>query len=311
MPKFLGHPSIGKHLSRGVPVLLRPAAQRALLILLMLLSATTAAARELLAVGTYSEKIFIQDGDGRYAGLGVDIIRLVARNNGDTVHFAMYPWPRAVAMVAHGQADILIGPYKTAQRETLLAYTRQPFYQDQIRLYALDGALGRRQPAAVRLALLNGRDYGEDFARATGTMPVIVTNDVDNALRMLAIQRVDLFAVSRRNAEPAIARMGWAARLKPVAQLPQQHDGYFAFSNQPQADALRRDFETAFNRLIKNGMVRQLVKRYGITPSEKMPGPCGSMRAAAHTPVPDSDKKTLFSPLIGLNKATPSNEFNL
>jgi len=248
------------------------AAKRVLLIFLIALPA--AAARDLLAVGTHSEGVFVQGDDGRYAGLGADLLRLAARANGDTVHFAMYPWARALAMVVHGQADILIGPYKTARRETLMAYSRRPFYQDQIAVYALEGAPGSgRRPSTVRLALLNGRDYGADFERAAVGMPVIVTNDVDHALRMLAMQRVELFAASRRNAEPAIGRLGRSARIKPVAQLPQRHDGYFAYSKQPQADQLRTDFDAAFATLKKNGTIYRLARQYEVAIPDAIQAP--------------------------------------
>lgn len=77
-------------------------------------------ASEVLAVGTEFAYVFEQTPDGKFVGLGADIVRALAKQNGDTVRFEIYPWSRAQWMVENDQAQILIGPYKTPQREANL-----------------------------------------------------------------------------------------------------------------------------------------------------------------------------------------------
>src|SRR5450830_38984 len=92
-------------------------------------------ARELLAVGAQFEHVFEVQANGDYTGLGAELLRLMAARTGNTVRFRLVPWARAQAMLAQGQADILIGPYKSPERMASMVFSAQPFYQDQIVFY--------------------------------------------------------------------------------------------------------------------------------------------------------------------------------
>ena len=59
-----------------------------------------ARADERLAVGAEFSRVFEQAPDGQWSGLGVDVVRALALQAGDTVRFKIVPWPRAQAMEA-------------------------------------------------------------------------------------------------------------------------------------------------------------------------------------------------------------------
>ena len=49
--------------------------------------------------------------------------------------------PRAQAMVEAGLADILVGPYRTPERERRFAFAARPFYRDHMVFTALGDAV--------------------------------------------------------------------------------------------------------------------------------------------------------------------------
>lgn len=108
-------------------------------LFLFLVLATAAQARELRVAGTHFAHVFELAPNGEYIGLGADLIREISKRTGDTVRFAIYPWVRAQALVEHGKADILVGPYKTPEREARFAFSERAFYQDRMLFYVRTG----------------------------------------------------------------------------------------------------------------------------------------------------------------------------
>jgi polar amino acid transport system substrate-binding protein len=249
-------------------------AGRRLLTLALLWSALAAPlqaqARELLAVGAQFERVFEYQESGEYGGLGAELLRLMAARTGHTVRFRMVPWARAQAMLVQGQADILIGPYKTPERIASMAFSDKPFYQDQMVFYTRqDASFGWDGDYAVlknrRVVLLNGWAYGADWERVRPGLQVSVANNVENGLKMLVHNHVDVFVSNRRNTDPVIARLGYGRQVKPLPKIIEIQNGYFAFPRSPTFDKLRLQFDQEFNNLIETGELKRLGKRYDVT----------------------------------------------
>jgi polar amino acid transport system substrate-binding protein len=249
-------------------------AGRRLLTLALLWSALAALlqaqARELLAVGAQFERVFEYQESGEYGGLGAELLRLMAARTGHTVRFRMVPWARAQAMLVQGQADILIGPYKTPERIASMAFSDKPFYQDQMVFYTRqDASFGWDGDYAVlknrRVVLLNGWAYGADWERVRPGLQVSVANNVENGLKMLVHNHVDVFVSNRRNTDPVIARLGYGRQVKPLPRVIEIQNGYFAFPRSPTFDKLRLQFDQEFNSLIETGELKRLGKRYDVT----------------------------------------------
>ncbi|CDG82957.1 substrate-binding periplasmic protein [Janthinobacterium agaricidamnosum] len=249
-----------------------PLKLRCLLAALSLAACWPLQAREWQVAGTHFERIYQLDKDGDYTGMGPDIIRQVAAQLGDTVSFKIYPWARAQALVAQGKADILVGPYKSARRQARMAFSERPFYQDQMVLYArADSGFAWNGDyaslAGKRIVVLNGWLYGEAFEHATSSngARISIANTVENGLKMLMYNHVDVFASNHRNTEPVIAHLGYGARIAPLAGVIEVQNGYFAFPKRPSSDALRLRFDQAFNALADSGELKKLGRRYEVT----------------------------------------------
>jgi len=229
-----------------------------------------ATARELLAVGAQFERIFDYQASGEYTGLGAELVRYLASRTGNTVRFRMVPWARAQAMLVQGQADILIGPYKTPDRLVSMAFSERPFYQDQIVFYARQdtGFAWEGDYSALknrRLVMLNGWAYGSDWQRARQGLQISVANTVESGLKMLVHNHVDLFITNRRNTDPVINRLGYEGQVRPLARIIDSQSGYFAFPRSPEFDRLRLQFDQELNSLIDSGELKKLGRRYDVT----------------------------------------------
>lgn len=237
----------------------------------MLLCAPTvlAQARELLVVGAHFERVFEVSRDGAFMGIGPEIVRAVAQRMGYKVRFAIYPWARAQAMVVQGAADILVGPYKSPERLATMVFSERAFYQDDMVFYARAGA-GRAwggDYAALketRMVIMNGWAYGDEFERARPRLNISVTNGVENGLKMLASQHVDLFASNRRNTEPVMARLNLGASVVPLPKVIEIQRGYFAFPKRPESDKLRAQFDQVFNALVDSGELKRLGRQMDV-----------------------------------------------
>jgi len=226
-------------------------------------------ARELLAIGAHFERVFERGQEGEIIGLGPEIVRALAQRTGHTVRFELYPWARAQALIAQGKADILIGPYKTPERQQTMVFSRLPFYQDQMVFYARadanaswNGDLGTL--GEQRIVVLNGWAYGYAFDQARPQLRLSIANSVDSGLKMLVHQHVHLFASNRRNTEPVLGRLGLAGQITMLPKVIDVQDGYFAFPREPQFDTLRRDFDAAFQRMVDSGELKKLGQRHEV-----------------------------------------------
>jgi len=234
-----------------------------------LLLIVPASARDLLVIGTHFERVYERGQEGEIVGLGPEIIRIIAGRLGHRAIFELYPWARAQALVAQGKADILVGPYKTFERQQLMAFSRLPFYQDQMVFYVRKGGMQdwSGDYAALseqRIAIVNGWAYGTAFDKARPELRIDVVNSVDSGLKMLAAQHVQMFASNRRNTEPVLGRLGLSGQVSMLPRVIEVQDGYFAFAKRPASDTLRKEFDAEFQRMVDSGELKRLGLRHEV-----------------------------------------------
>lgn len=228
------------------------------------------ATRELVAAGTRNEGIFERHPNGEFSGLGVELVRLLAQRHGYQARFDIYPWRRALEVVAGGKADLLVAPYKTPERQRVLRYSEQAFFQDELAFYVRADAMPVWEGdyallANRRIAVINGWSYGPAFARAAPQLRISVTNTVDNGLRMLARGHVELFASNRRDTDPVVTALGLQDTVMALAPLIDVIDAYFAYPLAPRYRELPAQYDRLLADLKKNGELQKLAHRYGAT----------------------------------------------
>lgn len=232
-----------------------------------------AQARELLAVGAQFPRIFEADAKGAPQGLAVDLLQRAAQAGGHSLRFEFYPWARAQAMVQQGQADILIGPYRTPEREALFLFSQLAFYEDALIFYARrdnplqwQGDVNKLQGQS--LGLVNGWAYGPALEQAREQLHISTVRDVGTGLQMLQRGRVDLLASNERNTAPVIESMGLGTALQPLLPALGHLQGHFAFTRNAQGKRLSEEMDRSLGELHKRGEIRELARRWKVRAPE-------------------------------------------
>lgn len=220
-------------------------------------------AAKLRVVGTHFPQIYEQTVDGAFSGLGPAVLQALADELGGELHFELHPWARAQRMVEQGTADILVGPYRTAEREQRFAFAAEPFYQDRILFYVrgdrdITWAGDYAGLNGQRVAVVRGWVYGSSFEQARVLLQPIMVESVENGLRMLIAGRIELLASNQRNTAPHLAAMNLQASVRELTPLIDTQRGYFAFPRDAAHAELRQRFDEAFARLLERGELQRL-----------------------------------------------------
>lgn len=235
-----------------------------------LLCCLPAGARDLLVIGTHFERVYERGQEGEIVGLGPEIVRLIAQRLGHRAVFELYPWARAQALVAQGKADILVGPYKNLERQQLMAFSRLPFYQDQMVFYVRKGSGiewsgDYGSLSDQHIVIVNGWAYGAAFDKARSQLKLDTVNSVDSGLKMLQAQHASMFASNRRNTEPVLGRLGLSGQVTMLPKVIEVQEGYFAFPKRASADSLRKEFDAEFQRMVDSGELKRLGQRHEVS----------------------------------------------
>jgi polar amino acid transport system substrate-binding protein len=229
--------------------------------------AQPAHAAPLRAVGSQFARIF-EGGEGQPPkGLAVD---LLGQLFGDGLRCEWLPWPRAQMMLEQGEADVLIGPYRTPEREARMLFSVRSFYADAMVWYARRGEEARwsgefAELAQTPVAAVRGWAYGSRFERMkTGLGQLTWVNNVEAGLQMLARRRVDLFAANDRNCQPVLQRLQLGdavARCSPPLDVLH---GHMAFARSADGEALSRRYDQAFERWLRSAAAADLYRRWNV-----------------------------------------------
>ncbi|NQD91852.1 transporter substrate-binding domain-containing protein [Pseudomonas sp. CrR25] len=236
---------------------------------LCLALAGPAAAREVLAVGSRFPQVFERGAGGEYAGLACAVLRQALEPLGHQVRFELHPWARAQRMVELGQADILIGPYKTPAREARFVFSARPFYRDRVVFYSradrrFEWTGDYRQLRARRIGVVRAWSYGPRFEVLGGQLERVTVEAVENGVKMLSVGRLDLLASNQRNTRPVLQVLGLGNEIVQLDTQIDVQDGYFAFPHLSSHRQLREDFDRAFRQMLERGQLAQLAGQWQV-----------------------------------------------
>lgn len=218
-------------------------------------------------VGTTFTHILEQDSSKTNKGIGAELAQKIMTNLGHDIEIEIYPWKRAQMMVKNGLADVLIGPYKTSEREALFNFNSYHFYQDYMVFYSRNdseftwnGDLSELHN--VKIGLMAGWVYGDRFEKYKNKLSIVTLYSFNSCFGMLLKNRINLCALNQRNAEKYLSTH--KHKFKQVKIPISSTKGYFGFSKNTELHDLRLQFDRELKKLIDNNEVSQMNKKYGL-----------------------------------------------
>jgi polar amino acid transport system substrate-binding protein len=220
---------------------------------------------------------FVSDGTGCERGIGAELARAACDRARLSCSFQQFPWPRAQKELEMRQADILIGPFRTPEREAWMEFSQEHFYVDQMWLFRAVPDQGP-MPGGDGLAHVGvplGWAVGGDLGSRPGlTLEVVRT--VNIGLNLVQAGRLDAVAAHAR----AVARYGDEnpnARFLPVGQPLSVQRSYMGFSKAFAGSLERRLFEAAYESLLADSLYADILAR-----NKPLPGMRTEVATRAH-----------------------------
>ncbi|WP_448212940.1 substrate-binding periplasmic protein [Colwellia sp. MEBiC06753] len=237
-----------------------------LILIVFLFSINAIQAKSLEVIASHFPFIAEQTENGEFAGLGIELINKIANQLNIELEIKIYPLARALKMMESGQADMFIGPYKSADREKYMLYSQDPFYQDTIVFYKKLGAnvvwQGQAsQLTGKRIGVIRGWSYGPLLNNNT-QLDITKAHNVEACFKMLIKDRIDLCATHPRAAFNTIKQLAIKDKVAPLEPPIIVNLGYFAFAIGKQSAEFKNTFNQVLHKLIVNGELQALNNKY-------------------------------------------------
>lgn len=207
-----------------------------------------------------------QQSPSGFRGIDIDIVEKLSAELGVAIEIQRHPWARALEMMRNGQADMVTGAARTAEREEFMHYipvsycaVRPVFYArkgqgQHIRSY--QDLYGRKIGYSLNSA------YFEPF-NSDARLDKVGLSTEQQLLQVLALNRLDLVIGTDPNISYDTARLGYSEKIEQAAYVPPDKTELFiTLSRKSPAMALAPKIEQALRRLVDQGAIEEIQERY-------------------------------------------------
>jgi len=205
-------------------------------------------------IGSAFPGILEKSKDGIIKGRGAEIIYKIAGQLDIEFEINFYPWKRALLMMEKGEADVLIGPYKTKERTKYLDYSNFSFYEDEILLYTLaDSKINWSGEISnitdLKIGVIGGWSLGEEFELIKDKLNVLYLDNINQLFTMLKLKRIDI-AISHDRASSEYLSINENKKLIKSLRPPLSiSKSYFGFSKKRDLLKFKKEFEAEYRKL--------------------------------------------------------------
>ncbi|MFG6430964.1 substrate-binding periplasmic protein [Roseateles sp. LYH14W] len=196
------------------------------------------------------------------SGLYYDLLKEAAQRMGWTLVFIEVPSARALRMMETGEADLMMGPLRTPERERFLSYGQIGLPVEDKVFYTLPGAVPLRSLADLqgrRIAVQRGKRYGGGFDTDMRLQRHEV-GDYRAALEMVVRGRVDAAVLPERQGDILLRKSGLGLVKQPW-RLPGEVP-YLVIARRSPWLARQAELEKAFQAMREDGSWQRILQRY-------------------------------------------------
>ncbi|MDH1054755.1 substrate-binding periplasmic protein [Aquipseudomonas alcaligenes] len=250
------HPALACALRAPRPVaLLRP-------VLLWLCCAgawAEPAAEPLRVVTDYWPPFRMEGRDGRIEGLDIDLLEELQRRTGVQFEVRRQPWARALEDMRRGQADLMTGLARTAEREQYIDYLLPAYHACAPRLYGSPQRAASirdyAQLTGLRIGYVLQSAYFEPFDSDPALTKIGVKNE-EQLLQMQLRGRIEVLIGTD-------CQVDFQLRDPQLAyQPPQQTLLFIGLSRASPRLAERERLSAALQALLREGWLERAAQRY-------------------------------------------------
>lgn len=202
-----------------------------------------------------------QESAGNYRGVGIDQVSIIMQDAGTPYTLEIMPWARAIAMAETQSMHCVFAAARTPEREPRFKWV-VPLFVDRSILVRHAGskvAAATLEEAKQYTVGTHRADYTEGLLKSSGFPKVDLSADVDTTLRKLLQDRIDMMPMS----EGVYQKLkGDGTPIEKVVLFSEQHLGIACNPDVP--DDLIARMQAGLDRLIRDGVQKAILKRYGI-----------------------------------------------
>ena len=165
---------------------------RKLLALALLLGSTALSAQTITAAGDPWPPFL--DPDHPQQGVATELVKAAFASQGHELKLTFVPWQRALDGVKEGEYDVLIGAWKTQEREGFLKFS-EPYLSNDVKFIKKKGSdfeySGMDSLTGKTIGTVRGYGYGDTFEKASNFKREEAANLMPSILKVIG-GRIDL-----------------------------------------------------------------------------------------------------------------------
>lgn len=194
-------------------------------------------------------------------GIDTDKVRELMNRTATPHTIELLPWKRAYAAALQRPDGCVFSTTRTPERERLFKWIGPLAEAEWVLMGRADRSFqlhSLEDARAMRIGTYDG-DARDHYLRARGFEVDPAPNDLLNPAKLL-VNRIDLWAASRRPGSRVLARHGWSPQIVPVLSFNRVRT-YLA-CNLALPDELVERMNAAIEEMERDGTMRQIERKY-------------------------------------------------
>ncbi|MEE8350315.1 MAG: transporter substrate-binding domain-containing protein [Acidobacteriota bacterium] len=200
--------------------------------------------------------------EGQASGIYIDVMRELAKRTGLDVRFIEVPFKRALAMMQYGNADIMLGPNRTEEREAYMVYTDATFQRENKIFYVHPDApaISAYEDLAERTVIVHRGKVYFDRLDNDGTLKKLVVEKYIHGINKVVADPGFTIIMPEQEGDWLLKESG--VRLEKSPYIVEGRISYITLSKESQFIQVREKIEEAMREMKKDGIYRKILDRY-------------------------------------------------